>query len=133
MSKYIGPILVAAFVAISASTQAQPSKSVMWRDTVRVCELAGQGVTDDSTPAEVLDALKAQFSPDVLTFPRNPGKTILKRIEVQRPEGCKLVEWEFYFLANEDLDNTPFEVVPEGLGKALFDKMLYNPGCGCKR
>ena len=56
-------------LAASAAAQPQPPEEVITRDTVRVCELAGQGITDSSSLDEVLEALKSQFD-GVLAFPR---------------------------------------------------------------
>lgn len=111
--------------------QAQPPQEIITKDTVRACELAGLRITDNSTLKEVRDALEIQFS-GILSFPPNPARTLLRRIEVVRSPGCVVTEWEFHFVGDPRAPVFPFEVIPTGLGDAQHNLVQYNAGCGCQ-
>lgn len=128
--KTIVGIFLALWLAIGAA-QAQQPQEIITKDTVRACELAALGITDNSTLNEVRDALEIQFS-GILVFPPNPARTLLKRIEVVRQAGCEVTEWEFHFVGDPRAPVLPFEVIPTGLGDARNNLVLYNASCGCQ-
>lgn len=131
---YTKKAVVGVFLALFFTVglvQAQPPQEIITKDTVRACELAGLGITDNSTLNEVRDALEIQFA-GTLSFPPNPARTLLKRIEVVRQSGCEVTEWEFHFVGDPRAPEFPFEVIPTGLGDAQHNLILYNASCGCR-